>query len=57
MIELNANVKSYSTCFVYLEIEENAEGYTLNDAKEHEAGYDAFLTGVGFLTMWKYLGM
>lgn len=39
-----------------LEIEKNREGYNLTDVKEHEAGYDAYITGMVFLAMWKYLG-
>ncbi|KAJ8986166.1 hypothetical protein NQ317_005640 [Molorchus minor] len=38
------------------EIEEGFKGYSINDQKEHEAGYDAFITGLSFLAMWKYLG-
>lgn len=39
-----------------LEVEQNCEGYTLQDNKAHEAGYDAFITGVCFLALWNYLG-
>lgn len=39
-----------------IEIEENAEGYDLKDPKEHEAGYDAYITGLCFMAMWNYLG-
>lgn len=42
-------------CFI-LEIEQGCMGYTLNDGKAHEAGYDAFITGVCFLAMWNHLG-
>lgn len=38
-----------------IEIEENLEGYTLDNTKQHEAGYDAYITGVSFLAMWNYL--
>ncbi|CAH0564741.1 unnamed protein product [Brassicogethes aeneus] len=38
------------------EIEEGAESYQINDYKEHEAGYDAFITALSFASMWKYLG-
>ncbi|KAF5270616.1 hypothetical protein FQA39_LY01354 [Lamprigera yunnana] len=38
-----------------IEIEENRKGYTLQCDKEHEAGYDAYITGVCFLTMWNFL--
>lgn len=38
-----------------IEIEENRRGYTLNSNKAHEAGYDAYITGVCFSTMWNYL--
>ncbi|KAJ8923107.1 hypothetical protein NQ315_001660 [Exocentrus adspersus] len=37
-------------------IEEEEVGYSLKDEKEHEAGYDAYITGLSFLAMWKYLG-
>ncbi|XP_022911261.2 poly(A)-specific ribonuclease PARN-like [Onthophagus taurus] len=33
-----------------------SEGYSLEDKREHEAGYDAFITGVAFLAMWRHLG-
>ncbi|XP_018572032.1 poly(A)-specific ribonuclease PARN isoform X2 [Anoplophora glabripennis] len=39
-----------------VEFEQNQPGYNLNDGKEHEAGYDAYITGLSFLSMWKYLG-
>ncbi|CAG9817861.1 unnamed protein product [Phaedon cochleariae] len=39
-----------------IEIEEGHSGYKILDNKEHEAGYDAYITGVAFLAMWKYLG-
>nr|XP_023028571.1 poly(A)-specific ribonuclease PARN-like [Leptinotarsa decemlineata] len=38
-------------------IEDGGQGYKVSDKKEHEAGYDAFITGVSFLSMWKYLGV
>ncbi|XP_066249816.1 poly(A)-specific ribonuclease PARN-like [Euwallacea similis] len=38
------------------EQEEGGQGYVLNDNKEHEAGYDSFITGLCFLSMWKYIG-
>ncbi|KAF5296497.1 hypothetical protein FQR65_LT01486 [Abscondita terminalis] len=38
-----------------IEIEDNKEGYCLRRNKSHEAGYDAFITGVCFLAMWNYL--
>ncbi|KAK5641654.1 hypothetical protein RI129_010201 [Pyrocoelia pectoralis] len=38
-----------------IEIEENAEGYNLEHSKQHEAGYDAYITGLSFLAMWNYL--
>ncbi|GJQ72312.1 hypothetical protein Trydic_g3401 [Trypoxylus dichotomus] len=39
-----------------IEVEGNGFGYNLNQKKEHEAGYDAYITGVCLLTMWRYLG-
>lgn len=38
-------------------IEEPSKGYTTDCSKEHEAGYDAFITGLCFLGMWKHLGL
>lgn len=37
-------------------MEDGFEGYTLDDEKEHEAGYDAYVTGLCLLGMWSYLG-
>nr|CAH7723026.1 unnamed protein product [Callosobruchus chinensis] len=39
-----------------LETEDGVQGYSVSDMKEHQAGFDAYLTGVCFLAMWKYLG-
>ncbi|KAI4456572.1 poly a -specific ribonuclease/target of egr1 member 1 [Holotrichia oblita] len=39
-----------------IEVEDDSCGYSLSDRKEHEAGYDAYITGVCFLSMWQYLG-
>ncbi|CAH1978421.1 unnamed protein product [Acanthoscelides obtectus] len=39
-----------------IETEDGVQGYTIGNIKEHEAGFDAYLTGVCFLAMWKYLG-
>lgn len=41
---------------IIVEIEDNKKGYSLSNVKEHEAGYDAYITGIIFLAMWKYLG-
>ncbi|KAK9883461.1 hypothetical protein WA026_001640 [Henosepilachna vigintioctopunctata] len=38
------------------EIEKGCCGYSLEDKKEHEAAFDAFMTGISFLAMWNYLG-
>ncbi|KAL1497733.1 hypothetical protein ABEB36_008640 [Hypothenemus hampei] len=38
------------------ELEDGAQGYSLKDSKQHEAGYDSFITGLSFLAMWKFLG-
>lgn len=44
-------------CFVFfLVTEEGFEGYSLDNEKEHEAGYDAYITGLCLLGMWNYLG-
>lgn len=37
-------------------IEDGCCGYSLDDKKEHEAAFDAFITGVSLLAMWNYLG-
>ncbi|XP_044758670.1 poly(A)-specific ribonuclease PARN-like [Coccinella septempunctata] len=39
-----------------IEIEDDCCGYSLDDKKEHEAAFDAFITGVSFLAMWNYIG-
>jgi len=36
--------------------EEGAVGYDTTDEKHHEAGFDAFVTGVCFIGMAQYLG-
>lgn len=38
------------------EIEKGGQGYCAEDVKEHEAGYDAYITGLCFVSMWNYLG-
>ncbi|KAG5879707.1 hypothetical protein JTB14_008533 [Gonioctena quinquepunctata] len=40
-----------------IKIEEGCQGYEVSDEKEHEAGYDAYITGVSFLSLWKFLGV
>lgn len=42
--------------FLEIDIENGDCGYALKDDKQHEAGYDAFITGVCFLTMLQHLG-
>jgi poly(A)-specific ribonuclease len=37
-------------------VENGGQGYAVEDLKEHEAGYDAYITGLCFLSMWNYLG-
>jgi len=39
-----------------VEVEQGRQGYKLDSSKEHEAGYDAYITGLCFLSMWNYLG-
>lgn len=39
-----------------VEVEEGGLGYNIKDSKEHEAGYDSFITGYCLIAMWKYLG-
>lgn len=46
----------YLNWIYFIEIDDGAEGYCLSEPKEHEAGYDAYITGLSFLGMWKYLG-
>lgn len=41
---------------MFIEVEENGAGYDMNCPKEHEAGYDAYITGLCFLAMWNNLG-
>lgn len=36
---------------------EDKFGYTLNEEKQHEAAYDAYMTGLCFLAMSNQLGM
>ncbi|KAJ8957351.1 hypothetical protein NQ318_004830 [Aromia moschata] len=38
-----------------IEAENGCQSYSVNDEKEHEAGFDAFVTGLSFISMWKYL--
>ncbi|KAJ8936371.1 hypothetical protein NQ314_012390 [Rhamnusium bicolor] len=40
----------------HIKIEDGGQGYSISDDKEHEAGYDAYITGLSFLSMWKFLG-
>nr|CAI5860607.1 unnamed protein product [Callosobruchus analis] len=40
-----------------IESEDGIQGYTAIDMKEHQAGFDAYLTGVCFLALWKHLGL
>ncbi|XP_967921.3 poly(A)-specific ribonuclease PARN [Tribolium castaneum] len=39
-----------------VEVEKGGQGYFVEDLKEHEAGYDAYITGLCFISMWNYLG-
>jgi poly(A)-specific ribonuclease len=36
--------------------EPGAKGYDISDEKQHEAGFDAFITGVCFIGMAQFLG-
>ncbi|XP_050295640.1 poly(A)-specific ribonuclease PARN-like [Anthonomus grandis grandis] len=38
------------------ECEQDGQSYHLNDTRDHEAGYDSFITGLIFSALWKYLG-
>ncbi|XP_060523091.1 poly(A)-specific ribonuclease PARN-like [Cylas formicarius] len=38
------------------EVESGKVGYSTDNPKEHEAGYDSFITGLCFLAMWQHLG-
>ncbi|GAB0088463.1 PARN [Sergentomyia squamirostris] len=47
-----------SSLFQLPEIESlGDQKYTLDDSKEHEAGYDSFITGVCFLALTNHLGI
>lgn len=37
-------------------VKKDNSSYTLEDSKQHEAGYDAFITGVCFIGLCQYLG-
>lgn len=41
---------------VFVEPAENFAAYSLESDKAHEAGYDAFLTGLCFISMCNFLG-
>ena len=46
-------------CFIMLifaECEEEGRGYTTSSDKYHEAAYDAYVTGLCFISMANYLG-
>ncbi|KAF7278366.1 hypothetical protein GWI33_008498 [Rhynchophorus ferrugineus] len=38
------------------EVEDGCLSYNINDDKQHEAGYDSFITGLILISLWKYLG-
>jgi hypothetical protein len=42
--------------FKYLDVVGGAKGYFLDGGLAHEAGFDAYLTGLCFITMVKCLG-
>jgi poly(A)-specific ribonuclease len=41
---------------MFAECEEDGRGYTSLDEKYHEAAYDAYITGLCFITMANHLG-
>jgi poly(A)-specific ribonuclease len=41
---------------LFAEPEEEGHGYTTLNEKYHEAAYDAYITGLCFITMANYLG-
>lgn len=43
-------------CGFFLVVTEGFKGYNTGDEQLHEAGYDAYITGLCFLSMAKYLG-
>lgn len=43
--------------FDFVEWEDRYHSYSLVEPKEHEAGFDAFLTGYCFLTIAKHLNV
>jgi len=41
---------------IFAECEEEGHGYTTSSEKYHEAAYDAYVTGLCFISMANYLG-
>ena len=41
---------------IFAECEEEGHGYTTLSDKYHEAAYDAYITGLCFISMANYLG-
>lgn len=41
---------------IFAECEEEGHGYTTLNDKYHEAAYDAYVTGLCFISMANYLG-
>jgi poly(A)-specific ribonuclease len=41
---------------IFAECEEEGPGYTTMSDKYHEAAYDAYVTGLCFISMANYLG-
>lgn len=41
---------------IFAECEEEGHGYTTSSDKYHEAAYDAYVTGLCFISMANYLG-
>jgi len=51
------NTYSVSNLFLFLLAPaQGCQGYALEGGMAHEAGYDAYLTGICFIAMVKYLG-
>jgi hypothetical protein len=46
----------YCILSLFAECEEDGHGYTTSNDKYHEAAYDAYITGLCFITMANYLG-
>lgn len=53
LFKLNENIKTFVK---YKDVVPGSKGYSLDGGLAHEAGFDAYLTGLCFITMVKCLG-